>query len=277
MTIARMARHILALGKWKDVISTGSAPAVPFLALARARGINCHFIESAARVRQPSLSAALLEHVPGLHCYSQYEWPERPAWEYQGSVFDAYRPVPVAGGEVRRVVVSLGANQYGFRRLAEALLRSLPPGADVLWQTGATDVTGLGIDAQPYLAEDELYRAMCSADLVVCHGGVGSALAALRAGHRPVLVPRLRAHGEHVDDHQVEIASELQRRGLGSAAVPEELSTVHLAEPTAGRVVLDRGAQPFFLNPRGRGRVSPDHDAGSGRDRHRRGAAVLAS
>lgn len=245
---ARIARHILALRKWKDVVTTGSAPAVPFVALARARGITCHFIESAARVRQPSLSAALIQRIPGLHCYSQYRWPDRPSWEYRGSVFDAFYPVAAPERTIRRVVVSLGANQYGFRRLVASLVKSLPRNAEVLWQTGATDVSGLGIAPQPFLPEDRLQEAMRQADLVVCHGGVGSALSALRAGHRPLLVPRRRAFGEHVDEHQSEITKELSLRGLAATAEADDLPGELLHRASAGRVLLEEHANPFVLN-----------------------------
>ena len=62
---ARFALHILGLGGWDAVVSTGSIPAVPFMVLARTRGIECHFIESATRILGPSMTGALLEHMPG--------------------------------------------------------------------------------------------------------------------------------------------------------------------------------------------------------------------
>src|SRR6185436_7016092 len=44
------------------------------------------------------------------------------------------------------------------------------------------------------------------------HAGVGSFVVASRIGHRPVIVPRLRRYGEHVDDHQAQLARALERR-----------------------------------------------------------------
>jgi UDP-N-acetylglucosamine transferase subunit ALG13 len=43
----------------------------------------------------------------------------------------------------------------------------------------------------------------------VTHAGVGSILLARREGHTPLVVPRLKRLGEHVDDHQVELTEAL--------------------------------------------------------------------
>ena len=69
-----------------------SIVAVPFMTVARYYGIACHYIESAARVTGPSLSARILEHIPGVHCYGQSRsWHRgRRSWQYRGSVFDAF-------------------------------------------------------------------------------------------------------------------------------------------------------------------------------------------
>jgi UDP-N-acetylglucosamine--N-acetylmuramyl-(pentapeptide) pyrophosphoryl-undecaprenol N-acetylglucosamine transferase len=59
---------------------------------------------------------------------------------------------------------------------------------------------------------------------------------ALDAGRAPILVPRERQHGEHVDDHQRQIAEELDRRGLAIHASAESLSMEDLDRAAAIRV-----------------------------------------
>ncbi len=59
----------------------------------------------------------------------------------------------------------------------------------------------------------EIIESMEGADAVVCHAGAGSILCALRAGHVPVVVPRLKRYRETVDDHQVELAAVLAAEG----------------------------------------------------------------
>jgi len=236
LTHARFALHILGLGGWDAVVSTGCLPAVPFLSLARARGIQCHFIESATRTVAPSMTGQLLERIPGVHRYSQHRWPDRPGWRYGGSVFDSFRGVPSPARDVVSVVVTVGISDVGFSRLLRAVAAALPPGADVLWQVGHNDATGLPGTARPFVPHAELGRAMDKADLVICHAGVGSALAAFGAGHCPIVVPRRLAHGEHVDDHQVELAHALADRGLAVAVEADAIDARVLAQAASRRV-----------------------------------------
>ena len=63
-------------------------------------------------------------------------------------------------------------------------------------------------------AHKALAAALAKADIVISHAGTGSALAALNAGRYPILAIRDPAHGEQVDDHQHQLATELARRNL---------------------------------------------------------------
>lgn len=243
------AKRILREREVGALVSTGSAVALPFFAVARARRIECHYIESAARIEGPSLTGRLMARIPGVNRYAQYRSWAGGRWGYGGSVFDAFEagagtaPEPA---EVRRVVVTLGSYKgFGFRRLVERLIQILPAEADVLWQTGETDVGDLPIEGRVAVPERELSEAMGEADAVVAHAGVGAALAACEVGRLPVLVPRRKARGEHIDDHQTQIAAELSRRGIAISVDADELSLDHLRE-AAARGVRTRSPAPVF-------------------------------
>jgi UDP-N-acetylglucosamine--N-acetylmuramyl-(pentapeptide) pyrophosphoryl-undecaprenol N-acetylglucosamine transferase len=68
----------------------------------------------------------------------------------------------------------------------------------------------------------------------------------LSAGKVPVLVPRRRARREHTDDHQVQLARELDRLGLAVTAEVGELTFEHLERAASLRVV-HREPPPFEL------------------------------
>jgi UDP-N-acetylglucosamine--N-acetylmuramyl-(pentapeptide) pyrophosphoryl-undecaprenol N-acetylglucosamine transferase len=243
---------VLSSGRWSQVISTGSLQAVPFLTLARARGIPCHFIESATRLDGPSVSARLVEKVPGVRLYSQYDGWDRRRWCYRGSVFDGFAPDERPKRSLRNVVVVLGASRFGFRRLVDAVRAALPRDASVLWQTGSTDISDLqdepGVTWRPFLPGDELLSAMRRADLVIAHAGVGAALTAMRAGHAPVLVARRAEHGEHIDDHQLQVAAALGDAGLAFPTSADGLSPDELAGAMARRVVRRDAPGSFVLS-----------------------------
>lgn len=231
------AQRILSQYGVQRVISTGSGIALSFLPLARARRIDAHYIESAARSDGPSTTGRLLSLVPGIRLSAQYDNWAHGRWGRSVSVFDDFHAEPRVEREVRRVVVTLGTIEgYGFRALLERLLTILPPDVAVLWQTGVTDVAGLPLTATVRMPQHDLHEAMAQADVVVAHAGIGSALGALNAGRCPVLVPRRARRGEHVDDHQVQIARELDGRALALHREVGDLRWEDLVE-AAGRSV----------------------------------------
>jgi UDP-N-acetylglucosamine transferase subunit ALG13 len=61
---------------------------------------------------------------------------------------------------------------------------------------------------------DSLMSTLKGSDVVVCHGGPGSIMEARATGHVPIVVPRERQFGEHVDDHQVRFSTRLARDGM---------------------------------------------------------------
>jgi UDP-N-acetylglucosamine--N-acetylmuramyl-(pentapeptide) pyrophosphoryl-undecaprenol N-acetylglucosamine transferase len=233
----------------RTVVSTGAAVALPFFALARARGLSCHYIESAARSEGPSATGRLISRLPGVFLYTQYPHWARGQWNYRGSVFDSFtaeEPGERRSAGLQRVVVTLGTFRgYGFRRLVRRLLEVLPPRAEVLWQTGDTDTRDLGVKGHYAIPDRDLTQAMREADVVVAHAGVGTALAALEVGKCPVLVPRRLAHGEHVDDHQTQIARELGTRGLSRSVEADELGVTDLLAAAGRGVAALPDDQPF--------------------------------
>ncbi|PKW16035.1 GNAT family N-acetyltransferase [Saccharopolyspora spinosa] len=207
-------------------ISTGSGIALGFLPYLAARGVECHYVESAARVNSPSLTGRLLRWVPRVRVYTQYPQAAGRGWRHGGSQFDVYRATTADRplGDRLRVVVTVGASAYPFRRMIESLVPLLEPeGAlhratglpvEVLWQTGPAPVDDLPIQTKPYLPITQLAEALSSADVVISHSGTGSVLLAFDAGKAPVVVTRQRRFGEAIDDHQRQLATELGRRGL---------------------------------------------------------------
>lgn len=249
------ARRVLRSGDYARLVTTGSAVALSFLPLARTMGIPCHFIESAARASGPSTTGKLISRVPGVKLYAQYESWAGGRWAYRGSPFDGYRAQPRPEGapaQARRVVITFGTMRtYGFRRAAEALVRVLPeilaPDAEVLWQTGVTDMSGLEVDAHASVPGQELRAAIAEADLVIAHAGVGTSLTTLDLGRSLVLLPRLKRYDEMVDDHQLMIAKELDSRGLAVSRDPDALTAEDLRRSMAVTSTVDPNPPPFAL------------------------------
>jgi UDP-N-acetylglucosamine--N-acetylmuramyl-(pentapeptide) pyrophosphoryl-undecaprenol N-acetylglucosamine transferase len=241
-----LAHRVLRGGNYERAISTGASLAVNFLPMAARRGIASHYIESAARAAGPSMTGRILEKDRRVRTYTQYPAWSTSRWQYRGSIFDEFAPGPeTAPRPVAKVVVTVGTTEsYGFARLIDALVPVLS-GRDVLWQTGMTDVSGHGIDGRASVPHEELDRAVAEADVVIAHSGTGAALTAIQHGKCPILVPRKSAFGEHVDDHQEQIAGELARRGLAIVASPDEIDEELLLQ-AARRTVMPESQPPRF-------------------------------
>jgi UDP-N-acetylglucosamine transferase subunit ALG13 len=234
------------------MVSTGSAIALPYFSLGRLRRKRCFYIESAARMEGPSLTGRLIGRLPGVHRFAQHRGWAGGRWGFRGAVFDSFlsgEAPPGAAPEIRRVVVTLGTYKgTPYPRIVRRLLEVLPPEAEVLWQTGATDVSSFGIEGHYAIPERELSEAMAAADVVVTHAGVGTALAAFEVGKCPLMAPRLQRHGEVVDDHQLQIAAELASRGLAVTVDAEEITIDHLRAAAAKPVAEPPDPPPFELS-----------------------------
>jgi UDP-N-acetylglucosamine transferase subunit ALG13 len=111
------------------------------------------------------------------------------------------------------IFVTLGTQAFQFDRILRALAERAG-GEELVVQGGASTFRPPGATWFEYIEHDELVAYVRQARVVVAHAGVGSIMTAVAEGKRPVVVPRLGAHGEAVDDHQVDFARRLARAGL---------------------------------------------------------------
>ncbi|NQX12435.1 glycosyl transferase family 28 [Microbacteriaceae bacterium VKM Ac-2855] len=231
---AAMANGILRREKYDGVFSTGSSPAVSFMPLATLRGIPCHYIESAARADGPSMTGKIISKFKNIHTYTQYPVWADERWQFGGSIFDAYTTGPTRDEKpITKAVVSVGTQDgYPFDRIFTALVPLLE-GVETLWQSGTADLSTYGIEGRSSVPHHELQQAVSEADVVIAHAGTGAAVTAIEAGKMPILVPRLAAYGEHIDDHQLQIARELDSRGLAINASVEQLDEALLRRAAA--------------------------------------------
>jgi len=145
--------------------------------------------------------------------------------------------------EVLRVLVSVGTDHHRFDRLmdwVEQWADRAPDGVSVVVQHGSSRAPA-GVDARTLVTQAELRALMGDAHVVVLQGGPGGIIDSLVSGRRPVVVPRLVALDEVVDDHQVAFARHLA--GIGQVELAEDAATLHaildecVAEPS--RLVIE--------------------------------------
>ena len=144
------------------------------------------------------------------------------------------------------IFVTLGTQEFQFDRLLRAL-DGLPGDEELVVQGGRSTFRPARAVWHDYLSFGETVEHVRRARVVVCHAGVGSVMTALEEGRRPVVVPRLREHGEAVDDHQLPFARRLA--STGAVLLVEDLDA--LPEALAGpepRSAGRRGGQRLALD-----------------------------
>lgn len=130
------------------------------------------------------------------------------------------------------IFVTVGTHTDGFERLVAWMNDLAADRAEsVVMQVGHTDRKPEHAawfefeDVQKILALTE------RADVVVGHGGAGTILTTVRTGTPIVCVPRLAAHGESYDDHQLELATRLASRGTVTVATTKDELRDALSRP----------------------------------------------
>ena len=130
------------------------------------------------------------------------------------------------------ILLSLGTHQQSFPRALDLVEPLALGGEDLVIQHGSTPPRPEMPNTTwvEFMSFEDVVEMMDKADSVVCHAGVGTIMTALQAEHTPVVIPRRADRGEHVDDHQMDIASRFAERGLVRCVTPET-DLVPLLEP----------------------------------------------
>jgi UDP-N-acetylglucosamine--N-acetylmuramyl-(pentapeptide) pyrophosphoryl-undecaprenol N-acetylglucosamine transferase len=207
---------------WRErpdiVISTG-AGAVFFAVLwARLLGAKFILIESFARFDRPSAFAR------GAAPFAHYKIVQSAtlAQKIPGAVtFDPLEILDVRRPEKKPLIFATVGATLPFDRLVETVSKLKASGEipeDLVIQTGIGGLTPSGVETYETLPFDSMLSYLRDADIVICHGGTGSLITALREGCRTIVMPRLFEKGEHYDNHQKEITRAFAARGLVSTA-----------------------------------------------------------
>jgi UDP-N-acetylglucosamine transferase subunit ALG13 len=110
------------------------------------------------------------------------------------------------------IFVTVGTNEAPFDRLVRAV-DGIGGDEPVVCQYGSSSERPARASCVEFLPFEEIVDHVRRARVVVTHAGVGSMLVAFACAKVPIVVPRLRAHGEAVDDHQLVLAKRLAAQG----------------------------------------------------------------
>jgi UDP-N-acetylglucosamine--N-acetylmuramyl-(pentapeptide) pyrophosphoryl-undecaprenol N-acetylglucosamine transferase len=211
---------------WRErpdvVITTGAGTVFFAMFWARLFGARVYLVDSFARFHKPSVFA----RVGGLFAHVRIAQSQESASHWPGAlVFDPFRTLNGPRPAKEPLLFATVGATLPFDRLvnlvADAKARGLIP-EQVLIQCGDGGVKPPGIETVDTMSFDTMTSTLERAEIVVCHGGTGSLITALRAGCRIIAVPRLFSAKEIYDNHQEEITQSFKDRGLVSIANTSE-------------------------------------------------------
>lgn len=109
-----------------------------------------------------------------------------------------------------KIFVTLGTQKFQFDRLLkkldELIVQEKIKKEDLIVQCVYSEYQPQNFEMFAMKPQNEIEDIMKDVDLVITHSGTGSIITSLKLEKKIIIVPRLKKYGEHVDDHQVELA-----------------------------------------------------------------------
>lgn len=106
------------------------------------------------------------------------------------------------------IFVVLGTQDKKFERLLKEVEHLVLDGTikeKVIVQAGSTNYTSDVMEVHKMISMKEFLNYVEKSDYIITHGGVGTILDAMKQDKKIIAVPRLKAYGEHENDHQIQI------------------------------------------------------------------------
>lgn len=123
------------------------------------------------------------------------------------------------------IFVTVGTHEQQFDRLIKEvnrLRRNEDIAEDVIAQTGFSTYEPESCQWSRFFPYEKMCEYVAEARIVITHGGPSSFLAPLQIGKVPIVVPRQKRFGEHVNDHQVEFCRAVKER-MGNIILVEDV------------------------------------------------------
>jgi beta-1,4-N-acetylglucosaminyltransferase len=122
---------------------------------------------------------------------------------------------------------------------------------DVVMQTGKTRYVPKNAEWFRFESTERMEWLYKNSRVIITHAGAGSIIKSLSLGKMPIVVPRYKKFGEHVNDHQLDLTRFLERKGYITAVYEiEQLEGKIKSAVSKRRMPSGRRALIEFLNKR---------------------------
>lgn len=123
------------------------------------------------------------------------------------------------------IFVTVGTHEQPFNRLVQKIDQLKKDGIiedEVFIQTGFSTYEPKHCQWSKLIPYEDMVQYVEKARIVITHGGPASFIMPLQIGKIPIVVPRQKQFGEHVNDHQVEFCKIVEERMKNIIVVENE-------------------------------------------------------
>lgn len=113
------------------------------------------------------------------------------------------------------IFVTVGTHEQQFNRLIKKIDELKKDGIiedEIVMQIGYSTYEPQYCEWKKLLSYGEMEQMYKKADIIITHGGPASFMKALELGKTPIVVPRQVKYDEHINNHQVEFISQVEKR-----------------------------------------------------------------
>ena len=110
------------------------------------------------------------------------------------------------------IFVTVGTHEQQFNRLIKEIDRLKEENLiqdEVFIQTGYSNYVPKYCKWEKLISYEKMNQFIEKADVIITHGGPATFMAVIAKGKNPIVVPRLKKFGEHVNDHQLEFVEKV--------------------------------------------------------------------
>lgn len=117
------------------------------------------------------------------------------------------------------IFITAGTTNFPFKRLEEIVVEISQKltGEEIMFQLRQPTHTkySRNVNLKKYLKPTIFNSYLRNSDLLIIHAGYGTVMQSLELGKsKPLVLPRMKKFGEHVNDHQVNFAKHMELKGL---------------------------------------------------------------
>ena len=111
------------------------------------------------------------------------------------------------------ILMSVRSQKFQFNRLLEKIDELIDKKIitdKVFAQIGVSDYKPKNYEYVDFMTQDEFNKKLDESNLIITHAGTGVIINAVKKEKKVIAIPRLAKHGEHVDDHQIQLIKQFE-------------------------------------------------------------------